>query len=48
MIPAFKPQRGWTGSLLLVVAGEEDLTVLVEVVNKTFDGVGGGSHAATE
>ena len=28
----------------LVVAGEEDLTVLVEAVNETQQGVGGGSH----
>jgi hypothetical protein len=27
-----------------VVAGEEDLAVLVEAVNQTFDGVGGVPH----
>jgi hypothetical protein len=27
-----------------VVAGEEDLSVLVEAVNQTFDGVRGVSH----
>jgi hypothetical protein len=29
---------------LLVVAGKEDLAVLVELVNQTFDGVRGRTH----
>jgi len=31
-----------------VVGRQEDHAVLVEAVNQTFDGVGGGSHAARE
>ena len=32
--------------LFFVVAGEEDPAVLAEAVDQTFDGVGGGTHAA--
>ena len=32
--------------LFLVVRGQEDLAVLVEVVDQTFDGVRGVAHAA--
>jgi hypothetical protein len=35
-------QTGGAELLFFVVAGEEDLTVLVEAVDQTFDGVGRG------